>query len=146
MQSAVRIQVVDLLHSLARFVALLLACVLIVADVTYIVLGVVPFYANGIAWQPHDLVAAQTFDPSGYAPYSWEPPTYPFYRLALASSYFVALAGPALALAQAGCLASLWNRTSRPARKVYLAVVLISLALALSVWTLHRIIVVWLID
>lgn len=129
-------------YNLARISAVILLAIV----VTYILSALVPYYANGVAWQPVNLVSGGTFDPKGLAPFNWSVVGFVWSMAAILSMIGVSFIVPVYSILLGGATLLAWKTLAQKQKFELLFVLGLSLLLATGVWTFYRIVQTWLAD
>ncbi len=120
--------------------------IILTFTVAYLVLSVLPFYANGIYLHSYQEIFGSLVDVKGYAPFAW----FGVGRLAqgiamITAGYvpYVSLLFTPLTLIP---LALKWNSFSKREVSFWTATGLVNIASLVLTWQVHGIIMVWLVD
>jgi hypothetical protein len=129
-------------HMFAQFYTLLL----LLFDLSYLLLVIIPFYGNGLFAQRASAIRNQVFDPYSFAPFNWEYVGITLHSLAVASFFFVIFAVPVISLALAVSVAVLWRKLPLIGKTIYASVAATSLLISISAVTVSQLAFTWLMD
>jgi hypothetical protein len=132
--------------SVVRAIVRLSGAIVLTFTVAYLVLSVLPFYANGIYLHPYRDIAGSLVDVKGYPPFAWAGVGQLAQGIAMITAglmpYASLLLTP-LALMSLGLKRSSFARTEAT---LWVAAGLLNVVSLALTWQVHGTIMVWLVD
>lgn len=137
------------LSQLSRNLINLCGKTLVALTVGYVVLGLLPFYGNGIHLHSYQEIYGSFVDVKDYPPFSWLSWTWfggPAQGLAMIFTAYAPLLSIPLSPLLLGTVVSRWRSLRRSKAVFWTAVCLINAAVMGLTWQAHMVILTWLVD